>query len=184
MDRRHVLALAAASLVLPRAALTQDWTTGMLTPARDLGWTYLADTVMGGVSQGQARMETDGPETFIRLTGTVSTANRGGFIQTRTDLPGGLPPETTALRIRLRGNGERYFIHLRTSGTRLPWQYYQAGFPTGPDWAEIDLPLSSFEPSGRLLRSSPQAESLRSIGLVAFGRDHRADVSLAALGAV
>mgnify|MGYP000668532484 FL=1 len=134
---------------------------------------------MGGVSEGQARIEGG----VLRLTGRVSTANRGGFIQARTEMPEGLPEGTTALRLRLRGNGERYFIHLRTSRTRLPWQYYQQGFETGPDWTEVTLPLSGFAPSGRLMAGAVRPAEVRSIGLVAYGRDHEADVSLAAIEA-
>jgi len=150
-----------------------------MTPVTDLDWSYLADTVMGGVSQGQARLEGGA----IRLTGTVSTENRGGFIQTRTALPEGLPPGTTALCLRVRGNGERYFIHLRTTRTRLPWQYYRAGFETSSDWSDVALSLAGFAPSGRLMRARIAPEEVRSIGLVAYGRDHEADVSLSEIGA-
>jgi hypothetical protein len=151
-----------------------------MTPATDFEWSYLADTVMGGVSEGQARIEGGA----LRLTGRVSTANRGGFIQARTEMPDGLPEGTTALRLRVRGNGERYFIHLRTTRTRLPWQYYQQGFETGPDWAEVSLPLSGFAASGRMMAGDVRPGEVRSIGLVAYGRDHAADVSLAAMGAI
>jgi hypothetical protein len=151
-----------------------------MTQADAVAWEYLADTVMGGVSQGGARME-DG---VLRLTGTVSTANRGGFIQARTPLPDGLPEGATGLRLRVRGNGERYFVHLRTTRTLLPWQFYQAGFDTGPDWAEVTIPLSEFRASGGMLPQRIAPGSVRSFGLVAYGRDHRADVSLAAFGAV
>jgi len=151
-----------------------------MTPVTALDWSYLADTVMGGVSRGSARIEGDA----LRLTGTVSTENRGGFIQARVAMPDGLPPGATALRLRVRGNGERYFIHLRTTRTSLPWQYYQQGFETGQDWAEVRLPLSGFQPSGRMMAGQVRPEDVRSVGLVAYGRDHVADVSLAALGAV
>ena len=43
-------------------------------------WAYLADTVMGGVSQGRAEFSNGA----LRLTGQVSTENNGGFIQVRT----------------------------------------------------------------------------------------------------
>ena len=43
-------------------------------------WAYLADTVMGGVSQGGAEFAAGA----LRLTGQVSTKNNGGFIQVRT----------------------------------------------------------------------------------------------------
>lgn len=149
-----------------------------LTPADAFDWSYLADTVMGGVSEGRARVE-DG---VVRLTGTVSTANRGGFIQVRSTLATPLPAGTEGLVLRVRGNGERYFIHLRTRATRLPWQYYQASFETTADWQEVRLPLAAFNPSGRLLLGRIDPTKIRSIGLVAYGRDHAADVSLAALG--
>ena len=151
-----------------------------MTPAAAFDWSYLADTVMGGVSEGQARIE----EGALRLTGSVSTANRGGFIQARTEMPGGLPAGVTALRLRVRGNGERYFVHLRTNRTRLPWQHYQQGFETGPDWSEVELPLSGFVASGRMMAGAVRPEEVRSVGLVAYGRDHVADVALAALGTV
>ncbi|MBF9050881.1 NADH ubiquinone oxidoreductase [Roseobacter sp. HKCCD9010] len=149
-----------------------------MTPVSELDWTYLADNVMGGVSEGQAQIE----DAAIRLTGTVSTANRGGFIQVRTTLPDGLPPDTAALRLQVRGNGARYFLHLRTTRTRLPWQFYQAGFEAGPDWSDISLPLSAFTPQGQLLSRDLRPEEVRSIGLAAYGQDYVADVSLRALG--
>jgi len=170
ISRRALLALPAA---LPLAATAQT-----MTPVAAYDWRYLADTVMGGVSEGQARAEGGA----IRLTGTVSTANNGGFIQVRTDLPNGAPEGTTALRLRVRGNGQRYFIHLRSTATRLPWQYYQAGFDTAADWQDITLPLSTFRPSGGLLPRQITPTRLRSLGLVAYGRDHLADVSLSGFG--
>jgi hypothetical protein len=176
ISRRSVL--VAAALILARPALAQGGLPAM-TPATDLDWTYLADTVMGGVSEGVSRIEGGA----LHLSGTVSTANRGGFIQARTALPQGLPETTTALRLRVRGNGERYFVHLRTTRTRLPWQYYQQGFETGPDWAEVTLPFADFTASGRLLSGTVRPGEIRSIGIVAYGRDHVADLWLQALGA-
>ncbi len=145
-----------------------------MTPVGAVQWRYFADTVMGGVSEGTAAFE-DG---VLRLTGTVSTANNGGFIQVRTDLPQGAPDAATGLRIRVRGNGARYFIHLRTRASRLPWQYYQAGFSAGASWSEIALPFAEFRPSGGGLPETPRAENIRSLALVAYGADYEADVSL------
>ena len=47
-------------------------------------WSYFADTVMGGVSEGTAKFEDQGLDQVIRLIGEVSTANNGGFIQVRS----------------------------------------------------------------------------------------------------
>lgn len=171
------LAIAPLGLIARRARAMQ---ADVMTPAGDIDWIYLADTVMGGVSEGRASTE-DG---ILRLTGTVSTENRGGFIQARTYVDEGLPDGTTGLRLKVRGNGERYFVHLRTYLTPLPWQYYQAGFETGPDWAEVTIPLADFEPSGRLMPLAISPDLVRSVAVVAYGRDHVADLSVAALGPV
>ena len=145
-------------------------------------WRFFTDQVMGGVSEGQARVEEVAGETALHLTGSVSTANRGGFIQARLDLDATLPPDSKGIAVRVRGDGQRYFIHLRTSGSVLPWQYYQAGFDTGPDWTEVRLPWSVFEASGRMLRDVPKPQAVRSLAIVAYGRDHEADVSVAQIG--
>jgi hypothetical protein len=179
--RRGVLRLIAGAALVPvlaSAAQPGSIAMGAMRPVDAFEWAYLADTVMGGVSEGQAALERG----VLRLTGTVSTANRGGFIQARTALKSGLPDGTVGLRLNVRGNGERYFIHLRTTATLLPWQYYQAPFETTGDWRDVDVPLAAFAPSGRLLPRRVAPGSVRSFALVAFGRDYQADVSLAAFG--
>ncbi|MGP1356315.1 CIA30 family protein [Roseicyclus sp.] len=175
MIGRRAAMLGAAALTLARPDAAMGGPEDMI-PVTEADWSYLADTVMGGVSEGQARIE-DGA---LRLTGRVSTANRGGFIQVRTELRA--PGDAEGLRIRVRGNGEDYFIHLRTARTRLPWQYYQARFPTAPDWRDVTLGWEDFAASGGLLPTRPAPGDIRSLGLAAYGRDHDADVSMAAFG--
>ncbi|HBG97580.1 MAG: CIA30 family protein [Rhodobacteraceae bacterium] len=177
MRRRRAIGLIGAALAVPGTA----WTEAAMQPAADFDWSFLADTVMGGVSRGQARLESAGGVSFVRLTGTVSTENRGGFIQVRAPLPDGIPADAAGLRLRVRGNGERYFVHLRAAGLR-PWQFWQAGFDTGPDWRDVTLTWPAFAPQGGLPAGPPAAGAIRSLGLAAYGRDHAADVSLAALG--
>ncbi|NNK78404.1 MAG: NADH ubiquinone oxidoreductase, partial [Litoreibacter sp.] len=79
-------------------------------------------------------------------------------------------------------NGERYFIHLRTGATLLPWQYYQAPFESSTDWQTVEIPFDAFKPSGRLLPGRIKPDGVQSIGLVAYGRDHEADLWVSALG--
>ncbi len=141
-------------------------------------WDFVADTVMGGVSTGRVDFEQEQGVSFARLTGAVSTENNGGFIQFRRQFDAPLSDAVVGVRLVLRGNSEIYFIHLRTTGTILPWQYYQAEFTSTEGWSEIRLPLTSFEPSGRLLRKTPTARSISSIGVVAFGRDHSAQIDV------
>ena len=136
-------------------------------------WRFFTDGVMGGVSGGQAVIA-DGA---LHLSGTVSTRNNGGFIQVRRD-DTRLPAATTALRMSVQGDGQTYYIHLRTTRTLRPWHYFQAGFTAPPGWTEIDLPLAAFRASWDASAPGPSAQEVRSIALVAWGRDHLARVSL------
>lgn len=141
-------------------------------------WRFFSDQVMGGVSTGQAQFLTDAGTSYVQMTGDVSTANNGGFIQIRTELADAAPDDAQGVRLVVRGNNQRYFIHLRTRGTMLPWQYYQSGFEAGADWVEVKLPFASFEPSGGGLRATPTPDSLKSVGIVAYGRDHAAEIAV------
>lgn len=141
-------------------------------------WRFIADTVMGGVSKGSVEFKSEGGQRFAQLTGKVSTQNNGGFIQMRHKLKSPPRIDTLGLRLVVRGNGQPYFIHLRTSGTILPWQYYQARFNTEAEWREIRIPLADFKRSGWMLKKKVVPKSINSIAVVAFGRDHSADIQV------
>ena len=141
-------------------------------------WSYFADTVMGGVSQGTAKFENSGSNKTIRLTGEVSTANNGGFIQVRSSIPQKLAKGKTGIKIKVKGNGDQYFLHIRNSSTRLPWHYYQLGFDTSKAWTEVILPFDAFIKSSSFLRSAMNHDTIKAIGIVAYGKDYSADVSV------
>ena len=141
-------------------------------------WQFFTDQVMGGVSEGTASILSDNNGPYIRLEGSVSTANNGGFIQIRRDYSNG-PKDSKGLLLRVKGNGENYYIHLRTGGTVLPWQYYQISFPTSKKWDEIKLPFSEFERSSSWISKKISGDKIKTIGIVAYGKNHNAvlDVS-------
>lgn len=145
-------------------------------------WRFIADTVMGGASNGNVAFKTEGSRSFAHMTGNVSTKNNGGFIQIRRQLAKPPSNDTEGVRLVVRGNGQPYFLHLRTSGTILPWQYYQARFNTKEDWHEIQIPLARFKRSGWMLKKTVVSKSINSIAVVAFGRDHSADIQVRELG--
>lgn len=171
------LILSAAPLLSAEETLIED--LGMRPEA---GWRFFTDAVMGGVSSGQVVFAQDDGQPHARMTGRVSTANRGGFIQMRLDLASPPPEGTTGVRLVVRGNDQRYFVHLRTAGTVLPWQYYQAGFDVTQSWSEVHLPMDAFVASGSLLRTKPRPRSLTSVAVVAFGRDHDAEIDVHEVG--
>ena len=98
-----------------------------------LRWQFYTDQVMGGVSSGKASIKFDSEGAYLRLEGSVSTANNGGFIQIRTYISDGLK-SAEGILLKVRGNGEGYYMHVNTSETiSVPQQYrfyYQAYFPT------------------------------------------------------
>lgn len=143
-------------------------------------WRFVSDRVMGGISNGNVVFDRIDGDTVAHMTGVVSTANNGGFIQFRRNIEA--PQGALGVALRVRGNGENYFLHARTRGARVPWHYYRAGFNTASEWREVRLPFAGFLPSSDRLKGGLQAASIRSLGIVAYGRDHRADIQVAWLG--
>ncbi len=177
-----VLLCGALPPALAEESLSGDALIEDFTMQPETRWRFFTDQVMGGVSTGGVTFAKENGQPFARMTGRVSTANRGGFIQMRLDLASPAPEGTTGVRLIVRGNDQRYFVHLRTGGTLLPWQYYQAGFEVTESWSEVRLPLDAFEASGAMLRDVPQPDSLSSVAVVAYGRDHDAQIDVREIG--
>ena len=145
-------------------------------------WSYVSDQVMGGVSEGSLSFRQEDSQTFAHMTGAVSTENNGGFIQFRADVKNIDKKQLQGIYLNVRGNSEKYYIHLRTSGTLMPWHYYSSDFVADDSWQTIQLPMDSFSPSSGWLRNSVKPNSIKSLGVVAFGRDHQADIQVAEIG--
>ena len=141
-------------------------------------WEFIADGVMGGVSYGSVQFNHVEKSDVMTLSGTVSTENNGGFIQARRKLSVDKTRDYQGIMLTVRGNGEEYFLHLRSFWTLLPWQYYQAGFKTASNWQEVAIPFSAFKPSSRVLPNNIASKDIESLGVVAFGRDHEASVTI------
>ena len=142
-------------------------------------WVYFTDTVMGGVSKGNLEFRQDKNESYYRLTGFVSKENNGGFIQFATGISGVPKRKYEGIRIKVRGNNEKYELHIRTRLTPAPWQYYSYQFFATDDWQTIDLPLDSFIKSNFYQPKSFNATNIRSIGIVAIGKEYDAQIDLA-----
>ncbi len=114
------------------------------TPPLQEVWGALDDVVMGGVSASQFYLK----EHSALFTGTVSTANSGGFVSIRTR---NLSPPLnlqgyTGLQLRLRGDGQRYKFFLRSDPA---WDGvgYAISFDTvANQWLTVELPFSHFIP--------------------------------------
>lgn len=108
----------------------------------DAGWRTINDVVMGGVSNS-AMSVADGVASF---SGVVSLDNNGGFASVRS-LPGDHDlAEFDGLALRLRGDGKRYAVRLRTTD-RFDGPSYQAMIePDAGEWSELVIRFGEFEP--------------------------------------
>ena len=160
MDALRAAAVAAA-VAGPAAAEER---------ALDPAWGFVADTVMGGVSEGSVTH--DGGA--ARLRGRVSLENDGGFIQMASDLDLDATG-WTGIAFEARGNGETYELRLRTDDLARPWQSFRAPFAAGADWAEVRLPFDGFE--AHRTDAALDLSAIRRVGVVAVGRAFAVDVA-------
>ena len=137
-------------------------------------WEFISDDVMGGFSNGKIEFIKEKNISFARMTGNVSLENNGGFIQFRRKILDRFDSNYKGIQIEVRGNIDEYFIHLRTTGTLLPWQYYQASFKVDRNWKTINIPFESFKRSGVMLTKVINAKNIKSIAIVAFGKEYKA----------
>ena len=139
-------------------------------------WTYIADNVMGGVSEGRVKFNSFESDVYVLLSGNVSTENNGGFIQIRRELKNIDLSKAKSIRLYARGNNEKYFIFLRTTGTILPWQYYSHEFTVNEEYNEFIMPIKDFKKSGTLLAKQINPKKITSVAIVAYGIDHVAEI--------
>jgi len=84
------------------------------------------------------------------------------FIQIRRKLEKSSLKGAKFIEITAKGNNQNYFIHLRTSGTLLPWQYYQISFKVVNDFKIFKLPINEFKRSSVFLSKQINPENITS----------------------
>ncbi|MEL6489424.1 MAG: CIA30 family protein [Cyanobacteria bacterium J06621_3] len=134
-------------------------------------WGALDDVVMGGVSEGSFALRPNSEAASLGtsndaltysavFSGYVSTDNSGGFssVRTRNFEPAFNFEGCLGLRLRVKGDGQRYKFILRNSeGWDSPAYIYS--FDTRADeWMEIDVPFDALVPTFRA-KSMPDAPS-------------------------
>ncbi len=140
-------------------------------PGCDLSaWGELDDVVMGGVSQGRLYLANpDQADQQAVFAGVVSTDNSGGFSSVRTQ--NFEPPFNFSgwlgMRLKVKGDGQRYKFILRNSaGWDSPAYIY--GFDTtAGEWISVDVPFAELVPTFRA-RSQPDASLFDPAKTVSF----------------
>ncbi|KPK61452.1 MAG: hypothetical protein AMS21_09165 [Gemmatimonas sp. SG8_38_2] len=109
-------------------------------------WFVVNDVVMGGVSSSTIEVTASGTGVFA---GYLSLENNGGFASIRTVIAPGDLSAFVGFALRVRGDGRRYQLRLRTDGS-FDGLAYRADFDTEPDkWITVVLPFDSFTPTFR-----------------------------------
>lgn len=140
-------------------------------------WRLVTDNVMGGVSSGSMQHLQVKDSQCIALQGNVSTENNGGFIQVAIDIDESLRKQLNqngGVVLTLKGNGEQYNLHLRTSSLWFPWQSYRYSFETDGSWQTIKMPFKEFTAYKTSTEFNPA--KISRLGVVAIGRDFQADL--------
>lgn len=146
-------------------------------------WRLITDQVMGGISQGQLSPDTVDGQPCLHMQGDIRLENNGGFVQIGLDLAEEVLRDVqdyTGLVLEVYGNNEPYNVHLRTADIWLPWQSYRATFTATPRWQSVYLPFADFKP--HRIGSELDVSRLQQIGLVAIGRQFRADLCVGKIG--
>ena len=142
------------------------------------GWDYVADLVLGGLSSCRAEINGAGANAQIRLIGTVSTDNNGGFIQVRRRFSDPWPSSAQGLELQVRGNEETYFVFLKTPNLSRVWYSYRASFVAAEGWRTVKLPFRDFMASHDGMPQSFDPSQVNSLAIVAYGADYEADVTV------
>jgi monofunctional biosynthetic peptidoglycan transglycosylase len=133
-------------------------------------WHDLSDPVMGGVSHGEL-VVVSGVGIF---RGVVSLEHDGGFASVRStagryDLSG-----YAGLSVRVRGDGKRYGLRLRTDESFDGVNYQIDLDPGAGEWRDLELPFAGFRPvhRGRLVAGHPPLDpaAITTFGLIIAGR--------------
>jgi NADH dehydrogenase [ubiquinone] 1 alpha subcomplex assembly factor 1 len=113
------------------------------------GWKIVDDRVMGGRSQGDFSVNSDG---FGVFEGYVTTENNGGFSSLRYNFNGIKTSDFKFIVLKLKGDGKSYQFRLKTSDNQRHSYIYT--FKTTGFEQDIIIPLKDFYPSfrGRILK--------------------------------
>ena len=108
------------------------------------GWRVVDDRVMGGRSQGNFEVNSEGLGVF---EGYVTTENNGGFSSLRYNFDGLKTAGFSSVKLKLKGDGKSY--QFRIKGSDYQRHSYIYSFTTSGEVQEISIPLKDFVPSFR-----------------------------------
>ena len=111
-------------------------------------WRVVNDGVMGGLSQAEFSINSEG-HGFFR--GNVSLENKGGFSSVRYRFETQNTSEFSKVQIRLKGDGKSYQFRIKANASQR--YSYIANIKTSGEWEILSIDFSEMYPAfrGRLL---------------------------------
>ncbi len=145
-------------------------------------WEGFTDQVMGGKSEMRVGRIVEAGPAMLSMSGTVSLANNGGFIQSRIMLNprrGAFDASGySGIKIIARGRGTGYYIFLRTTANVFPWSFFIASLPVTEEWTEILIPWSQFEKGDFGAFFALDLKKLSSLAVVAYKKEFTAKLDV------
>jgi uncharacterized protein YbjT (DUF2867 family) len=134
----------AAKVYLPESTSTNIFDFTRPNPQLQAIWGSVDDVVMGGVSESGMRW---GGSSAI-FSGRVSTDNSGGFasVRTRNFEPTMDLTEYTGIELRVKGDGQRYKLFMRTEAAWDGVGYAYSFDTSSNEWMTIRVPFDRLVP--------------------------------------
>jgi hypothetical protein len=158
-----------------------DFSTEPPRLAPPVRWRGFSDRVMGGVSEGEFRVDTVAGRRGARMTGRVTRDSGGGFIQMALDLAGrGDGFDASAwqgVEALVHGNDEDYNVHVRTADCGWYDESFRLTFRAPARWTRLRFGWSQFEPNG--LDAPLDASRLQRVAFLGWMREFEADLAVA-----
>ena len=121
-------------------------------------WYIVNDGVMGGLSESNMELSSNGTATF---TGNVSLENNGGFASIRSVVNLSDKENFKGVALRVMGDGNYYNLRFRNNNN-FDGYAYQSKIETEKGvWKEYKIPFDDFTPTfrGYILHNKPALES-------------------------
>lgn len=128
-------------------------------------WWITNDGVMGGLSRGEVSIE----QGALHFKGELLLRNNGGFSSTYTRIQP-LPEATSAIRLKVKGDGNTYQLRVKAVQGDYLITYKQDFTTRQSECTDVLLPLSDFVATwrGRQIQDAPKlkAENIQQLGFL------------------
>jgi len=158
--------------------LIDDFSSDSRNSAFGTKWSFMTDRAMDSIYTGRMEFVEHDSRRCLHMVRSALHKSKGGLLQARLNLHHKAKyfdaHRFEGVQLQVKGNGQKYAIHLRTTDTRLPWQFYQAQFSTNGGWQGIKIPFRRFRPY--YLSEPLDITKLKSLAIVAIKKESNADI--------